>query len=146
MNAGSEIVVFRLGEVTCGLDVIQVNEIKKIKSFTKVYRAPSYVRGLVNMRGQIVTLVDVRERLGLTPREVPGEAEVVIVGHQGELVGLLVDEVQDVILAEPDSVAPPPPNLGGVEGRFFKAVVTTPTGLVALVDKDRLAGLEREAR
>lgn len=138
----SDVVVFRVEDVRCGLDILDIQEIKKIHAHTPVHRAPSWVRGLVNMRGQIITLVDVRERLGLEPRPVALEAPAIIVPCGDELVGLLVDVVEDVMPADPRHVQPPPSNLHGVEGRFFTAVLPTGDGLIALVDKDRLAGLD----
>ena len=135
----SDVVVFRVDDVRCGLDIQDIQEIKKIHAHTPVHRAPSWVRGLVNMRGQIITLVDVRERLGLPPQPVARQAPAVIVPFGTELVGLLVDEVEDVMAADPHQVQPPPSNLHGVEGRFFTAVLATADGLIALLDKDLLA-------
>jgi purine-binding chemotaxis protein CheW len=137
-----EIVVFRLDELVCGLDLRQIQEISRIHSFTPVHRAPGYVRGLVNMRGQIITLVDLRTRLELPPRPWRRGAPAIIVPLERELVGLLVDDVDDVLGVDEEAIRPPPANLHGVAGRFFTAVLQTPSGLVALVDKDRLAGLD----
>lgn len=134
------VVVFHVEDVQCGLDILQVQEINRIHGFTAVPRAPSYVRGVVNMRGHIITLVDVRERLGLEPRPVGHAAPAIIVKQGDDLVGLLVDAVDDVLEADPRTVQPPPSNLGGVEGHFFTAVLQTEEGLVALVDKERMAG------
>ncbi len=140
-----EIVVFDVGTICCGLDILQVQEITRIPSYTPVHGAPPYVTGLMNMRGQIITLIDVRERLGL-PRRAEGMAMwSIIVPLRGELVGLLVDTVGDVIRADPECIRPPPPNLHGTEGYFFPAVVETPEGLVALVEKDRIAGRHADA-
>jgi purine-binding chemotaxis protein CheW len=140
--ATRDVVVFHVDEITCGLDVRQIQEINKITAHTKVNRAPPYVRGLVNMRGQIITLIDVRQRLGLPARALTGPTPAIIVPVGNELVGLLVDEVDVVVEAEPDSVRPPPANLHGVEGRFFTSVLQTPGGLVAMLDKERIASGE----
>jgi purine-binding chemotaxis protein CheW len=140
-TAPIDFVVFRVEDVTCGIDILQIQEIKKIHAHAVVHRAPPYVRGLVNMRGHVVTLIDVGHRLGLGPKALDHATPAIIVSVGGELVGLLVDEVQDVIAAEPGDVLPPPANLGGIEGRFFEAVARTTSGLVALVDMERIAGL-----
>ncbi len=140
-SSPTEIVVFRVDDVMCGIDILQVQEIKKIHAHAVVYRAPSYVRGLVNMRGQVVTLIDVGHRLGLGAKRLDQPTPAIIVSVGGELVGLLVDEVDDVIAAAPSDVLPPPSNLGGVEGRFFEAVARTADGLVALIDVERIAGV-----
>lgn len=141
-KATSEVVVFQVEGIACGLDIRDVQEIKKIHSHTPVRRAPPWVRGLVNMRGQIVTLVDVGQRLGLGPRPVRRAAPAIVVVRGDELIGLLVDEVDDVITVDADDLVSPPANLGRVENHFFTAVVRTGRQLVAVVDKERLAGPE----
>lgn len=144
--AARDLVVFRVGEMRCGLDIGEIQEIKRVTGITTVHRAPDYVRGLVNMRGQVVTLVDVRDRLGLGARESTGTAPAIIVQHGGDLVGLLVDAVDDVVSDEPEARRPPPPNLGGAESGFFTAVLEMPDGLIAVLDKARVAGLEASVR
>ena len=136
----SDVVVFRVDELRCGLDIVQIQEIKRILSHTPVHHAPPYVRGLLNIRGQVVTLVDVGQRLGLPPRPLRRAAPAIVVGLGQELVGLLVDEVDDVVEVDPAALSGPPSNLGDVEGHFFGGVLRTAGGLVALVDKDRIAG------
>lgn len=135
-----EIVVFEVDRVRCGLDILQTQEITRIQSYTPVYGAPAYVTGLVNMRGQIITLIDVRRRFGLDPLPRGAEQWSIIVPMHADLVGLLVDFVGDVIPANPEAIRPPPPNLHGMESYFFPAVLETPDGLVALVERDRIAG------
>lgn len=142
-ESGRDLVVFRVGEVRCGLDIGQIQEIKRVAGIAAVHRAPPYVRGLVNMRGQVVTLVDVRHRLGLPLREESvGMPPAIIVEQGGELVGLLVDEVDDVVADDVQARRPPPPNLGGAQSRFFTAVLERQDGLIAVLDKSRIAGLE----
>ena len=145
-TTSTDVVVFHIGEIQCALDILQVQEIKRIRVYTPVHRSPPFVRGLVNMRGQIITLIDVRQRLGLEPRGVALGGPAIIVMHGGELIGLLVDVVDDAIEVEPGNYQPPPSNLRGVEGHFFTAVLRTPDGLIALLDKDLIAGPERNDR
>lgn len=142
--AATDVVVFRVDDVLCGMNLLDVQEIKKIHTHTPVRRAPAYVRGLVNMRGHVVTLIDVAHRLGLGARPVRRAGPAIILSVGDELVGLLVDEVDDVIVAEACDVVAPPSNLGGVQGRFFEAVVRTADGLVALIDKERIAGADAD--
>lgn len=136
-----EVVIFRLDGQRCALALSAVQEIKRVAGHTPVHRAPPWVRGLVNMRGQVITLVDVRQRLGLTPRDTVGpSALAIIVQQEADLVGLLVDAVEDVVAAPPSDVRRPPANLQGVDARYVTAVIEQADGLVALLDKDRIAG------
>jgi purine-binding chemotaxis protein CheW len=141
----SELVVFRVDELLCGIDVHDIQEIKRIHGAAPVPRAPPGVRGLVNMRGQIVTLIDVRHRLGLPPIELTGTVPAIVVPLGDELVGLLVDAIGDVIEVAPSAFRPPPANLQGVAGRFMTSVLQTDEGLVAVIDARRLASPERTA-
>ena len=140
--AAIDVVVFRVDDMVCGMDILDIQEIKRIHAHAEVHRAPRYVRGLVNMRGHIVTLVDVGQRLGLPPRPLRRAAPAIVVSLGDELVGLLVDEIDDVVTADPSDIVPAPGNLGGVEGHFLSAVMRTDGGLVAIVDKDRIAGVD----
>ena len=138
-SAAMDIVVFDIGHIRCGLDILEVQEITRIHAYTPVRGAPSYVRGLVNMRGQIITLIDVRQRFGLPPLEERGALFSIIVPVEAEMVGLLVDSVGDVLRADAEAIRPPPSNLHGAEGYFFHAVVEMSEGLIALVEGERLA-------
>lgn len=140
----TDVVVFRVDGIACGLDILDIQEIKKIHTHAVVHRAPSYVRGLVNMRGQVVTLIDVGERLGFETTPLRAAMPAIIISLGDEYVGLLVDEVDDVIEVDPMDILPPPSNLGGVEGHFLQAVVRTTEGLIALIDKERIAGVQGE--
>jgi len=117
-----EIAVFYVGHLCCGLDILEVQEITRIHNYTPVHGGPPYVTGLVNMRGQIITLVDVRLRFGLPAEPLSMPCWSIIVPVAGQMVGLLVDSVGDVIHAEPEAVRPPPSNQKGVEGYYFCAV------------------------
>ncbi len=139
-SSATEIGVFRVVDVMCGIDILQIQEIKKIHAHTVVHRAPPYVRGLVNMRGHIVTLIDVGHRLGLDPTPLDRPTHAIIVSLRGDLVGLLVDEVNDVIAVESQDILPAPANLAGLEGHFFEAVARTNDGLIAVLDMNRIAG------
>jgi purine-binding chemotaxis protein CheW len=114
-----ELIVFQVGDLLCGVEIRHVQEINKHLEITTVYHAPSYVRGVVNLRGHIVTVLDLRETFGLTPQPLHNAMRIVMVNLQGEPVGLLVDGVHDVVRAEGKDIQLPPANVSGVSGRFF---------------------------
>jgi purine-binding chemotaxis protein CheW len=143
LTAPADIVTFRVCDMLCGLDIVDVQEIKRIHQITVVHRAPPEVRGVVNMRGRIVTIIDVRQKLGFAAAA-PGPALVIIVPHREELLGLLVDDVDDIVRAEPGAIAPAPDNLEGVERELFCGVLKLDQTLVAILDRSRI--VERNAR
>jgi len=134
LTAAADIVTFRVCDMLCGLDIVDVQEIKRIHQITAVHRAPPEVRGVVNMRGRIVTIIDVRQKLGFAAAA-GGPALVIIVPHREELVGLLVDDVDDIVRAEPGAIAPAPDNLEGVERELFCGVLKLDQTLVAILDR-----------
>jgi purine-binding chemotaxis protein CheW len=143
--ASADYVTFRVGEMLCGLNIVDVQEIKRVQQITAVHRAPAYVRGVVNMRGRIVTVIDVRHKLGF---EVVNHspALVIIVPHGDELLGLLVDDVDDIVRAEPGSIAPAPPNLNAMEKELFSGVLKLDQSLVAILDGKRIAQRKPDSR
>ncbi|MCS6971132.1 MAG: chemotaxis protein CheW [Planctomycetota bacterium] len=140
---------FRLAQYHCGIDVLAVREILRYQPMTRVPLAPPVVKGLLNLRGQIITAIDARTRLGLPPRE--GERKpvniVVAAGDSGEesLASLLVDEIGDVVSVDAASCEPPPetapPNLREV----LVAVCKREQGLLLLFDAARLIRISASA-
>jgi len=129
-----ELITFSLGEAQYGLDIRQVEEINRVLEMTKVPQAPTYVNGLVNLRGQIVTIVDLSAKIGLKPAELWETSKIIIVTSSGEYLGLLVDRMERVVGVQEDQVAPVPVNLQGVEGRFLTGVLPTDNGLIGILD------------
>lgn len=137
-----DLVVFTVDGVMCALRVDEVQEIKRVTSITNVHRAPSYVRGVVNLRGRIVTVIDLRCKFGYPQCEPSGTSRIVVVERGDEPIGLLVDTIEDAVVAAAEDILPPPSTINGAEGRYFVGVYKTPESLVAILDKE--AVLEKE--
>lgn len=129
-----ELIIFQVGDLLCGAEIRQVQEINKHLDITPVHHAPSYVRGVLNLRGQIITVVDLREKFSITPRPLDDDMRIVIVRFNSENIGFLVDGVQDVLRATAADIEPAPANLSGVNGAFFTGVYKMSQGLVAIVN------------
>jgi purine-binding chemotaxis protein CheW len=129
---------FHVGELFLGVDLMQVQEVNRLQDLTPVPLAPSVVSGLINLRGQIVTALDLRERLGLPPR--PQDAQpmsVVMRGEQG-IRSFLVDSVGDVVDADPDDFEPPPPTLMPLARELVRAVCKQTGRLLLIIDPARV--------
>lgn len=129
-----QIATFYVGDLLLGIDIQQVQEINRQLDVTAVPQAPSYVRGVVNLRGEVVTVVDLRTILGLPPKTIDGESRNVVLQTGEEAIGLLVDRIADVMTTRSDDIDEPPANVGGVDGRFFQGVVALETELLVLLD------------
>lgn len=133
-----KLALFESGDLLCGLDIAHVQEINKNIAVTVVHRAPQYVCGVINLRGEIVTVIDLRAKFGFEPLPPEAETQIVIVRQGDENIGLLVDSVSDVVLADERDIEPPPSNLAGVTGHFFKGIYKLEHNLVAILNIDEL--------
>jgi purine-binding chemotaxis protein CheW len=141
-NRTVELATFYIGEALCGMDILKVQEINKLMNRTKVPQAPSYVTGILNLRGQIVTVIDLGKKLGLESKKLNESARNIIVNSDNEYVGLLVSRISDVIEADWEKVEKPPANIGGVQGVYFKGVYKTKDRLIGILDVDRVLAEE----
>jgi purine-binding chemotaxis protein CheW len=133
-----KLALFESGNLLCGLDIAHVQEINKNFIVTVVHRAPGYVCGVINLRGEIVTVIDLRIKFGFEPLAHGAEKQIVIVRQGDENIGLLVDAVSDVVSANESDIELPPSNLSGVAGRFFKGIYKLEHELVAILNIDEL--------
>jgi purine-binding chemotaxis protein CheW len=140
LSAGicDQLAVFHVGRYVCGLPISTIQEINKNLFLTPVHEAPDYVCGIINLRGNIVTVVDLARRLGLEATEIGFGTRNVIVKYDRETVGLVVDAVDDIIEIDPASVLPCPPHLVKELGDAFRGVVQLGSELVALLELDHL--------
>jgi purine-binding chemotaxis protein CheW len=137
-----ELATFYVGEALCGMDILNVQEINKLMDMTKVPQAPPYVTGILNLRGQIVTVIDLGKKLGLTCQDLNDSARNIIVNSESEYIGLLVSSISDVVEAQWDKVEDPPANIGGLQGTFFKGVFKTQDRLIGILDVNKVLSEE----
>jgi purine-binding chemotaxis protein CheW len=131
-----EFVTFYVGDLLIGIDIHSVEEINRQVDVTPVPQAPPQVRGVINLRGEVVTVVDLRKVLGLGDTAINEHSRTVVVNSGNEEIGLLVDRVADVVLAHADQMDMPPANVSSVDGRFFKGVYKLDKTLLVLLDVD----------
>lgn len=128
---------FRLGGRLFGIDVARVQEVLRAMPVTPVPLAPPGVRGLVNLRGQIVTAVDLRVPLGLAS-DTPEADHHVVVRHGHETVTLLVEAIEDVLDTEPDQYEPCPDTLRGAAREMIRGCCVLEQELLLILDLDRV--------
>ena len=133
-----ELATVFIGEAQCGMDILKIQEINKHMEMTVVPQSPEYVTGIMNLRGQIVTTVDLGSKLGLSSTKLSDESRNIIVHSAGEFVGLLVDRIGDVVVAERSKVELPPANIGALQGKFLEGVFKTENSLIAILDVEKV--------
>lgn len=137
-NGTVELATFYVGDALCGMDILKVQEINKLMEMTKVPQAPEYVTGILNLRGQIITVIDLGKKLGLSSIDFNEKTRNIIVNSGTEYIGLIVSHISDVVEAEWEKVEKPPANIGGVQGVFFKGVFKTKDRLIGVLDVERV--------
>lgn len=133
-----ELAIFMVGDMPCGLDTSIVQEIIKNLQITVVHQAPPYVKGVINLRGEIATVIDLRTKFKMEPYDSKQSMEIVVVRHGDESIGLLVDRVNDVVIANKNDISPPPSNVGNITGVFFDGIFTMEQELVSVLNPDEL--------
>ena len=131
-----EFVTFYVGDLLIGIDIHNVEEINRQVGVTPVPQAPSQVCGVINLRGEVVTVIDLRNVLGMGRTEITRNTRTVVVNSGNEEIGMLVDSVADVVLMRADEIDRPPANISGVDGRFFKGVHKLDRTLLVVLDVD----------
>lgn len=140
-TASQQLVVFYVGDFICAVPVSAVQEINKDLDFTAVHQAPSYVEGITNLRGQIVTVVSLRDRLGLDSKSLTPTTRNVVVRWNDELVGLLVDDVADIIEVDRSRIHKPPPHIDAAMGSRISGVYQLENDLLAILDVEKLLAI-----
>jgi purine-binding chemotaxis protein CheW len=131
-------VSFSLGNESFGLPVSNVQEILRAGSITRVPHAPHSVRGVANMRGRVLPVVDLRVRLGIEEGLLSPLSRILVVETKGRLIGLLVDAVQQVIRLNKKAMQPPPPDIMTNQSDYILGVYHLQDALVILLDVNRV--------
>ncbi len=136
---------FYVGDLLLGVNIRQVQEINRQLDATKVPHAPKEVHGVINLRGDVATVINLRTVLGMPPAEVTHDSRTLIVQTQGESIGLLVDRISDILTLREDEISPAPANVDGAQGRFFSGVHTLESEVVVILNiQEALSERNRE--
>jgi purine-binding chemotaxis protein CheW len=137
-TAAGQFLTFRLGEESFGLEILRVQEIKGYSAITPLPNAPAHIRGVMNLRGAVVPIVDLRLKFGMPTVEYTRFTVIVLVTLGSKLVGLIVDAVSDVIELSGSDIAPPPELDGSVDLACLTGLGKCGDQLITLLDIDRL--------
>ena len=141
-----QLVVFQLGAELYGVDIARVHEIIRWQTITRVPRSPAFVEGVINLRGKIIPVVDLRRRFGLSDVDNTSASRIVVVEIGDQVVGIIVDSVSEVLRVNTSTIEPPSPVVAGIEAEYLQGIAKLPERLVILLDLDRiLARDERRA-
>jgi len=135
-----ELLTFTLGEESYGIDILKVQEIRAYETVTRIANTPDFIKGVINLRGHIVPIVDLRIKLGLGEAKYDKGTVVIILNVLKRVVGVVVDSVSDAITIPASSVKPAP-EFGSVLGtQYILGLATIESGMLIVIDIERLVG------
>lgn len=144
-NQELQLVAFRLGNETYAVDIQQVQEIIRMQRITAVPGAPFFVEGVINLRGRIIPVIDLRKRLGLPPGEETDEVRIVVVEVPPHKVGMIVDAVEEVLRLSTENIEAPSSLVASVDEQYLKGVGKTEDRLVVLLDLKEVLKKEKDS-
>jgi purine-binding chemotaxis protein CheW len=129
-----QLVVFDLNEEAYGVDISQVREIIRMQEITRVPRAPEFIEGVINLRGKVIPVVDLRARFSMPGTERTDEHRIVVVDVDGQDIGMVVDAVTEVSRIPSDSIEPPSSVITTDDSEYLTGIVKTDDKLIILLD------------
>ncbi len=133
-----QLVTFKLGEEEFGVDILKVQEIIRMLPITKVPNVPDFVEGVINLRGKVIPVIDMRRRFGMAASTHDSETRIKVVSVQGQVVGFVVDAVSEVLRISEATVEDPPAVVAGIGSEYMSGVGKLQDRLLILLDLDKL--------
>ena len=133
-----QLVTFHVGDEEFGVDILEVREINRMMDITRVPHAPEFVEGVINLRGQVIPVVDLRTRFRLGAVEHDKHTRIVVVELREMVVGFLVDSVSEVLRVPREHIEPPPPIVGSIGSEYLQGVIKLEDRLLILLDLHKL--------
>ncbi len=133
-----QLVSFKIGAEEFGIDILKVNEINRMMTLTKVPNAPSFVDGVVNLRGRVIPVINLRSKLALPRKEYDRNSRIIVVELEGRTIGFIVDEVSEVLRIPVSITEKPPEMVSGVNAAFITAIGKLEDRLLILLDLEKI--------
>lgn len=136
-----QLVSFKIGEEEFGVDILSVQEINRMSQITKVPNTPDFIEGVINLRGRIIPVLDLRVKLGLMKLEHNKNTRIVVVELKGQTVGFIVDEVSEVLRIPKNITEAPPTMVGGIDSEYITSIGKLEDRLLILLDLEKILSL-----
>jgi purine-binding chemotaxis protein CheW len=144
MSDTTQVVSFKLGSEEYGVDIAQVQEINRMVAVTHVPRAPQFMEGVINLRGQLIPIIDLRSRFGMPRAEHTKNTRIVVTEIGAKRVGMVVDSVSEVLRLPVEHIEPAPEMITGVDTEYIRGVGKIEDRLIILLDLAKIiSGAEK---
>lgn len=133
-----QLVGFSLGDEEYGVDILKVQEINRMVSISRIPKAPDYIEGIINLRGKVIPIINLRVRFGLEKKNNNKQTRIVVVDIKGKILGIVVDAVSEVLRLASNTIEPPPPLVSGKGVDYIKGVGKIKEKLLILLDLEKI--------
>ena len=138
----NQLISFSIGNEDYGVNIQTVKEVIRHREITRLPKAPTFVKGVINLRGDVIPILDLRERFGMEQKDYTDMTRVIVAEVEGRSVGMVVDSVSHVIRIEQDQIEPPPPYVGHVSEEYIKGVGKVGEKLIVLLNIENILTTE----
>ncbi|MBE9502939.1 MAG: chemotaxis protein CheW [Proteobacteria bacterium] len=139
-----QLVSFKLGNEEFAVDILKIQEINRMIEITKVPKSPDFVEGVINLRGKVIPIIDLRKRFGMEVTEHTKNTRIVVVDIDNKVVGLIVDGVSEVLRLPASTVEPPPPIVAGIDAEYINGVGKMEDRLLILLELEKVLSQEEK--
>ncbi len=141
-----QLVVFNVADEIYGLDIMKVHSIERYQEITKIPNTPEYIEGMINLRGEVHPIVNMRRKFGLEQVDATDDTKIIIVSTHDIKVGFIVDVVKEIQRVDEENIVAPPKIVTGFERKFIKNIAKVDYGMITVLDEDYiLSDEERKA-
>lgn len=140
-----QMVAFGLCGERYAIDILRVQEIVMMTNITRMPKCPEFIEGVVNLRGHVIPIVDMRKRFSLEPKSYDGNTRIIIVDIGGETVGIIVDEVYQVIQLPKNAISQPSAIIAGISAEYLKGIGRLGDSMMIILDLEKILSLEEKS-
>ncbi len=133
-----QLVTFNIGKEEFGVDILHVQEINRMTHITKVPNAPHFVEGVINLRGRVIPVIDLRLKLKIEKKEYDKNTRIIVVEVDNKTIGFIVDSVNEVLRIPANLTEAPPDMVSGIESEYIKSVGKLEDRLLILIDIQKI--------
>ena len=139
-----QLISFTLSDEDYGVDIQTVKEVIRKKDIIRLPKAPAFVKGVINLRGDVIPIIDLRERFNMEQQDYTNMTRVIVVEVDGRSIGMVVDSVSHVLRIESGQIEPPPPCVGKVSEEYIRGVGKVEERLIVLLNIDHILSEEEK--
>ena len=142
MMSFTQVVSFNLANEEYAIEIEKIKEIILVEGITRVPQMPDYIEGIINLRGNVIPVLDLRKRFGMTGVGIEEETRIVVSRMAEKIIGLIVDSVSQVMKIPNDDIEPPPDTIAGLAGDYLTGVGKVDQRMIMMLDIDKVLSIE----